>query len=248
MGSFQGFKRGQARRRTAGSFSRSKKRRTFRMRRSEALLGVEKKFYDTSLSGATVNSPTDASSGELDPSATSMISTPAQGDGEQNRDGKKIIGKSVQVSGTLNLASVADATAFTLYPAEVKVFLALVLDTQTNGAQLNSEDVFKNTAGSAASCVTPQRNMLFASRFKVLKSEVLTLPARLVSYDGTNIELSGCQEAFNWFVKLNNLPINFNSGTTASVANVVDNSIHLIGYSQNSLVTITYNARLRFVG
>jgi len=59
-------------------------------RGTRGFLGVERKFYDTALTATAIVSPTDCTGAELDPSATSMISTPAQGDSEQNRDGKQI--------------------------------------------------------------------------------------------------------------------------------------------------------------
>jgi len=78
--------------------------------RSGGFLGIEKKFYDTGLTSAALTAPTDATGGEHDPSSTSMISTPAQGDSEQNRDGKRIVIKSVQITGVVRCASQTDQT------------------------------------------------------------------------------------------------------------------------------------------
>ena len=47
--------------------------------RTAGFLGIEKKFYDTSLVDAALTAPTDCTGGEHDPSATSMISAPAGG-------------------------------------------------------------------------------------------------------------------------------------------------------------------------
>jgi len=79
-------------------------------RRTAGFLGIEKKFYDTGLTSAALTAPTDATGGEHDPSSTSMISTPAQGDSEQNRDGKRIVIKSVQITGVVRCASQTDQT------------------------------------------------------------------------------------------------------------------------------------------
>jgi len=76
--------------------------------RSAGFLGIEKKFYDTALIAGDLTAPTDGTGSEFDPSTTSMISTPAQGDSEQNRDGKKILIKSVQVTGVVTCAAQAD--------------------------------------------------------------------------------------------------------------------------------------------
>lgn len=214
--------------------------------RTAGFLGVEKKFYDTTLAASAIATSTDATGGELDPSATSMISTPAQGDGEQQRDGKKIVIESVQVKGTVYQAVSANQTSGI---QERQAFLALVLDMQTNAAQLNSEDVFKNLAGDAFGAVNPLRNLLQSSRFKVLRIEKINMPIPHASWDGTNIEIGGATCSFDWFVKFpgGGLPVNFNAGTTASVANVVDNSLHVIGFATAAL-SLTYNARIRFMG
>lgn len=214
--------------------------------RTAGFLGIETKFYDTNLNLTGISTATDCSGAELDPSATSMISTPAVGDGEQNRDGKRIVIKSVQLAGTLRGAPQANQTAVDDQPI---VFVALVLDTQTNGAQLNSEDVYKNLNNQTATLAKPLRNLLFAQRFKVLKSASFQMPAPTVTYDGTNIEQGGTQVNFEWFLPME-LPVNFNAGTTSSVANVIDNSLHVIAFvtSPDVAVSLAYNARIRFQG
>jgi len=214
-------------------------------RRTAGFLGIEKKFYDTMLIAGALTAPTDATGGEFDPSATSMISTPAQGDTEQNRDGKKIVIKSLIFKGRLATAQTINQTTV---PQPTEYFVAIVLDTQTNGAQLNSEDVYKNLGANAATTCRPTRNLLFSNRFKVLK-EWCGVLYPTVSYDGTNIEAGGDTVQFDAFIPLD-LNVNFNSGTTASVANVIDNSLHVIAFANSTVMSpaISYNARIRFMG
>lgn len=213
--------------------------------RSAGFLGLETKFYDTSLADAAISVATDASGAEVDPSTTSMISTPAVGDSEQNRDGKKIVARYAEIKGIVNFAAQANQVAADEGNC---IMVALVLDTQTNGAQMNSEDCFKNVAAVARTNASPLRNLLFGSRFRVLRTEVFEMNTKALTYDGTNIEQPGIRRPFSWYVPLKNLTINFNAGTTASVANVVDNSLHMIAYSTAPDCYISYNARLRFVG
>jgi len=217
-------------------------------RRTAGFLGIEKKFYDTTLANTALTAPTDATGGEYDPSATSMISTPAQGDGEQNRDGKRIVIKSVQIKGQV---STAPLTAQTVLTNPTDIFVALVQDMQTNGAQMNSEDCFKNTSADAFQASQPVRNLLFSSRFRVLKEWNFTLEpkASVNNASATTVSIQGTRQDFECFIPME-LPVNFNSGTTASVANVIDNSLHVIAYcSSVTLVPkIWYNARIRFMG
>lgn len=214
--------------------------------RTAGFLGIETKFYDTNYQLTAVANNADCSGGEADPSVTSMISTPAVGDTEQDRDGKRIVIKSVQISGVLRQAPQINQTALDDQP---NVFVAVVLDTQSNGAQLNSEDVYANLNNERATLAKPLRNLLYAQRFTVLKSECMQLPVPTSSYDGTNIEIGGTCTNFDWFIPLE-LPVNFTAGTTASIANVVDNSIHVIAFSNTAdpVVSLAYNARIRFQG
>jgi len=217
-------------------------------RRTAGFLGIEKKFYDTSLDPTALPAPTDCSGGEFDPSGTSMISTPAQGDTEQNRDGKRIVIKSVQVSGSVATPA---ATALTATVAPVECFIALVLDMQTNGAQLNSEDVYKNHSADASNATNPLRNLLFSSRFRVLKEwSVLLEPKTAVNNaSATTVSVAGTRGEFDCFIPLD-LNVNFNSGTSASIANVIDNSLHIVAFCSSTTLapTIGYNARIRFMG
>jgi len=211
-------------------------------------LGIETKFYDTGLAATAIPAPTDSTGGELDPSSTSMISTPAQGDTEQNRDGKKIVIKNVQFKGQVyknaqaNQSSADNATF---------AYVAIVLDTQSNAAQMNSEDCFKNTNATVDGAPFCMRNLLFSSRFRVLKDWRVCIKPPTLSWDGTNMEQGGDSAEIDWFYQFpdGGLPVNFNSGTTASIANVIDNSLHVIAFADvASSVVLAYNARIRFQG
>lgn len=224
--------------------------------RTGGLLGLEVKFLDAPRTLTAIASPADATGGEMDPSSviTGCLSAPAQGDGPSNRDGNRIAMKSIYITG---LISIAGQSALAALNAEVfpTVFLALVLDTQTNAAQLNSEDVFTNPNASGDTAAQPLRNMSFTNRFKVLKT--LTIPgSRFFAVASNNaaattISTTGCHLPFSLSKNLGGLKVQFTTGsTTADVAGVIDNSLHLIAYcsSTASNPTIAYNSRLRFVG
>ncbi len=228
-----------------GGYRRSRSQAS-RNRRSGGFLGIESKFYDTSLTAAALTAPTNCAGMEHDPSATVMISTPAQGDSEVQRDGKRIVITSVQITGTANIPGSINQTVAHTTPL---IFIALVLDTQTNGALLDSEDVFLNPSGLAGNSVSPLRNLVNNPRFRVLKKWSISHDNNTHVHDGTNIEVGGLLSTFNCYLKLD-LPVNFNAGTTASIANVVDNSLHILACASSVGLapTITYNARIRFQG
>jgi len=211
--------------------------------RTGGLLGMELKFLDES-QNVSLTAPTDASGGEVDPTAN-CIGCPAQGDGASNRDGRAYVVKSILVQGVLNVPAQTDQTAA---DSATTCYVALVQDQQTNGAQLNSEDVFSNPVAAALSAPQCFRNMSFITRFKVLDWCKHTLQQPPMSYDGTNIEQGGVQQPFSLkftgAVKVNC------SGTTQNVNQVQDNSFHLIAYCSNTGLApvLQYNVRTRFLG
>lgn len=213
--------------------------------RTGGFTGIERKFYDTALSGAAISAPADAAGGEQDPSATILLNTITQGDGESQRDGRKCTVYTTYVKGIITCAAQINQT---VPDNACKIYIALVLDTQTNGATIASENVFKNASANAINASNPMRNMQFTQRFRVLDTAEVTLQNANISWDGTNMEQSGLIETF----KLSsNLQFNtLYSGTTESVANITDNSLHVIAYTNNTELSplISYNARVRFVG
>jgi len=217
--------------------------------RTGGLLGIEKKFLDCNLSSTAFAAPTNATGGEFPPTAgsTGCYSAPAQGDGPTNRDGNKIVIVQMDWKGTISCASQADQTA-----ADITTFvlLAMVQDTQTNGAQLNSEDVFSNPAAGASTATDVFRNMSYTRRFKILAMTRKKLSMPTLTWDGTNIEQTGFHLpiSLSWRGKI---PVTFTTAsTTADIANVTDNSIQLVGFCTNTSLAplLSGNMRMRFYG
>lgn len=248
------FRAGMAKRRAyrvanyGGSYAR---RNSIALRnvRTGGLLGIEKKYLDAPLTATALSAPTDASGGEYPPTSavTGCLTAPAQGDGPSNREGNKIVVTDCLVQGVINVAAQANQTATDVSPV---IMVALVMDTQTNGAQLNSEDVYSNIGGTAILATSPNRNMSYTQRFKVLKVWKKQLRIPSITYDGTNIEQTGFNSPFKlkWKGKM---PVTFTTGsTTADIANVTNNSIQVVAYANDlSLApTISYNSRVRFFG
>jgi len=215
---------------------------------SMGFMGIEKKFLDTAKGVTTVAATAALTGGEYDPVAgsTGCLSCPATGDTEQSRDGKRIVIDSLILKGQLSLPQ-NDTLADPIAPG--KVFVAVVLDTQTNGAQMNSEDCFKNFSAAAYLNSSPTKNLLFGNRFRILKSQVFDLTPP--GFTGTTATYghNGVQRNFDWYIPFKGgLPVNMNAGTTADVANVIDNSIHVIAFADVGNTTIQYNGRIRFQG
>lgn len=218
-------------------------------KRSNAAIAIEKKFLDNSIAATALTAPTDFTGGEVDPATTLCLTAPAQGDGASNREGKQIIGKSLQIKGQVFALG---NEAQTSPPLSVQCIVACVLDTQTNNAQMNSEDLWTNVQASAALNACPLRNMNFGKRFKVLKQEVFNLENTALSHFAVDSFTKSSRSAiFDWFIPLNDLRINFNTTATGVIGNVLDNSIHMIAFTNTTsevTPTLIYNSRFRFVG
>lgn len=211
-------------------------------------LGIEKKFLDSALGASTIASAGALTGGMYDPNGTGCtgcLSIPAQNDTEQGRDGKRIVIDSLILKGYVALAPFTGSAPI----VSLKIFVAVVLDTQTNGAQMTSELCFKNLLGSALGSVDPMKNLLSGKRFRILKSQVFDLTPSGISPTSATVAFNGVRRDFDWYIPFKGgLPVEMNSGVTADVANCVDNSIHVVAFSTLADSTIAYNARIRFQG
>lgn len=225
--------------------------------RVQGFLGLEKKFYDTALPAASIVTTVGLTLGIYNPTAsgypgsitvTNGIAVPSQGPGPQQRIGKSITVKSVQIKGIVsyNGGTLVDGSA----PGPHNVFCALVLDTQTNGAQCTSESIFQNLGSTIYPSWVPSRNLLNSKRFKILKSETFDLTAVAFSHNANGYSVvGGVARAIDWYLPLE-LPVTFTDQSDEDIANVVDNSLHFVAfYNQTSgTAYVSYNARIRFLG
>lgn len=236
--------------------------RTLANATSAGFLGIEKKFLDMARTEVAISAAAALTSGEVDPSATSgpgggsggcidCLSCPAQGDSEQQRDGKRFVIDSLILKGYVRFYP----TATTAVLDPVKVFVAVVLDTQTNGAQMSSEDCFKNFLASEETAICPMKNLLSGNRFRILKSQTYDLTPQGVYAAGANFASNSVRRDFDWYfpfkggLRVSLKDGDSNSGQNATVANVVDNSLHVIAFAtEASKAYISYNARIRFQG
>jgi len=216
--------------------------------RQGGFIDKEVKFLDTAKTVTAI--PATVTSAEMPPTSgcTGCISAPAQGDGPSNRDGKKCLITNVLVNGQVTRAGGADQADV---PIGISYHVALVLDRQSNGATLNSEDVYQ-AAGSGQTTLA-LRNLQYSKRFQVLAVHKGYLASPMVGTDGSFTNSSGGQEENFVLQKGLNLPVTFTTGTTADIANVIDNSLHVIAFADTSStapnqLSLAYDARIRFVG
>lgn len=246
----------QAKRRYAPKYTpvvrqavRAAKRSVANMR-TGGYLGIEKKFLDCAWNSVAINSSTDGSGIEMQPSSgcTDCISVPAQGDGESQRDGRKYTITDVWVSGNIDTSPIPDQAD----ASDIKgYYFALVLDTQANGATLVSENVFVNPSTlSDAMLPQPLRNLQNSKRFRILASKYIRPGGMYSITDGTATGSLSQQNSpvvsLGWKGKI----VCDSTGTTAAVASASDNAIHLVACVGAAVGTPVFRgkSRVRFYG
>lgn len=201
-------------------------------------MGIELKFIDTV---KTFTAVLDSwVGGEMDP-AVGGLCCPVKGTGPSDRDGDEIRVKKIDIRGLIRMDKQSDQDDVL---NSVKYCICLIQDTQTNGAQLNAEDVMVATDPETSSF----RNLQYKKRFKVLKRWEGVLNEISTFTDGANTGSTvGTAQMFGCQVSLNE-PVNF-VGNAGTIADVGDNSWHLIACTdQAGRLTMSYSSRVRFVG
>lgn len=222
--------------------------------RTGGYMGAEIKFLDNALNGSIISNLPNLSDGLQDPANIDCLNAPDQGSGPQNREGRKIFMKSIHISGSVIFVPQFDNTVVPTIP---DVYLALVLDTQTNKTQMSSGDCFTNPGGTSDTITCPFRDLEYTSRFKVLKKWHMRGPDLDLDVTGaTTHETIGKVCHFEMHRKLYNIPVTFvGNAVPNTVGNIMDNSLHLVAFCNGATdgddqtaiqVNLSYNARLRF--
>lgn len=218
--------------------------------RTGGFMGKEHKFVDSAWNGTAIDSSTDGADGEMLPTTgvTNCISAPAQGDGENQRDGRRYVLTDIEVTGMIGTSpnpNLADVTELYGY------YFALVLDKQTNKAVIVSENVFVNPSTSGSAMLPyPLRNLENENRFEILDAKYIPPGGVYAGTDGSNTVSTSPMAAQRVVLKWSGrIPVVAN-GTTAAVSSVSDNSVHLIAYAGLAGWTPTFvgKARVRFYG
>ncbi len=218
-------------------------------RRTGGFVGKELKFHDTKSNVNLVKSST-ATGLEVDPATTLCLNAMVQGTGPTERIGRRIWMKSIQIEGHVAFPGQTLQTAPNI---DHVCTIWIVLDTQTNKAQAQSEQVFTNVA--ALTTMTPYlyRNMENTDRFRILKKKTIRMRTDVTSEgaiaDPPKYAHSGQRVPFKMFIYLKKLTTLFDPASTlGTISQVMDNSLHVMaGVSDTGGVPIIdYQARLRF--
>lgn len=213
-------------------------------------------YYDNaSMTDVSANDATWAGA-EADPrqqtAAYGCLPVPQQGDTYADRNGRKIFLKDIKIRGIVSFTGADSITsAGNIGPARI----VIVKDTRTNGAQLNAEDVLGPGIGSDGNASLTADSALMAltnpngwGRYQVMKDKLFRMSAVPLVNDGTDGAQFGYEIPFKMTIKCN-CEVNFN-GSAGAVANIVDNSFHLLAACDggSGAPVLSYVARTSFVG
>lgn len=210
----------------------------------------EMKYFDSLLTITSVTASTNWTSTEYDPNTVPVagintLFAPTQGAGISQRIGKACKVHKIKIHGELQMPAqtnqvVADAANITR--------IALVQDMQTNSTQCQGEQVFTAPATATAPLATEAfQNIDNFGRFKVLKDKFFTFNSPTLTWDGTNLEQSGMVKRFSWTIKFKKpVEVRFNATNGGTIADIVDNSWHIIANTSNSDLApfIVYQCRV----
>lgn len=204
----------------------------------------EMKYFDTFLTATAIPATTDWTGTEFDPATFLTLVVPVVGAGVNQRIGKAIKVLKIKVRGAIQSTSQMDQTAGD--PA-AQVRLILHQDKQTNAAQAQGENVMSTPSANALVTTNGFQNIDNFGRFQVLADRTIVLENPNISWDGTNLEQQGLITPF----KINHtfkkpVVMRFNATNGGTIADIVDNSFHIIATASNAGLTPTigYSCRV----
>lgn len=216
----------------------SRKTRAAALLRTGGYASRELKFHDEGYTQTLTNDLSSVTA-LAEHATNNQLCGIAQGSAENQRIARCAYIKSAYIKGHINLPSAAAAEN------NGYASLWLVLDTQSNAAQMKADDFLVNY-GTAYSADALQ-NLQYSDRFKLLKYKRIRFPPRNCFGNASTSSVGAQDIPFEIYWKGHIKKEH--TGTTANVSDVTNNSIHLIAIRSedaHASTTITYQARVRY--
>lgn len=204
----------------------------------------ETKYFDSERTTTAIAvSGADWTNTELDPTTANCLFFPSPGTAYNNREGRKVYVKKMKINGWIQV----DPTEGTDIPANCTNCRVIVYqDKQTNGQQSQGEQLM-DSGGSNLATLMFQNTANFG-RFQVLKDKSFTFPNPSITWDGTNIVTAPFKRLFKISLKFNQpILVNYNNTNGSTVADIVDNSFHLIANASDGDYPVSLGYKVRTV-
>lgn len=213
--------------------------------RGAAVMG-EMKYFDCNLEAAAIAATTSTwvAGTMMDPATTINLGSaavatplalcvPTVGAALNQRVGRKIMVHKIKIHGTINVPAQAAQAAS---DSATKIRVVLVQDQQTNAAQMTGAQLF-NDSTSAVSTINSFQNPNNFGRFRVLKDKMLSLGNLNMAGSPSTADVIQAGQKVNFKFAVNfKKPItcHFNATNGGTVADIVDNSFHMVAACDNS--------------
>jgi len=167
----------------------------------------------------------------------------AQGTGEQDRIGRKIICKSLFLRGHIRLLDHSGAT----FPDYNMIRIMVIEDRQCNGANATTAEIFE-TPPIGPDLISSFNNLANKNRFKTHLDKFVPLNYTTLS-GTTNLYASGKLIPFKFFKKLN-IPVEFSGTGTSTISNIQSSNLFVFLWTVTADLNVQFDciSRVRFVG
>lgn len=204
------------------------------------VIAGEMKYFDCAMqTTALVAATTTWVAGSMkDPSTTINLGSaavatplclfaPTVGSALNQRVGRQVKMMKVKVRGTIEVPL---QTVQTIVDSATQIRVLLVLDKQTNAAQMTGAALMNDGADPDSTLDSFQNPNNFG-RFQVLKdrSYVFEQKCAVNNAAATTVSIGGLMKTFNFTHRFKNpLTVHFNATNGGTVADIVDNSLHVL--------------------
>ena len=212
----------------------------------------EMKYFDTERTQGNLAASTDWTATEYPPNVgtPNTICVPVQGTAINNRVGREVTVYKIKVRGLITVSAQTGQNAGDNYSV---CRVALVQDTQTNGAQAQGEEIFAApVTASAVQASSSFQSLANTGRFKVWKDKWIVMEDPNMANDTGatgGIVTTGIAKRFS-FVKTfkKGLKVRFNGTNGGTIADIVDHSWSIYANTTFTTLTpqITYQARVSY--
>lgn len=209
-----------------------------------AVLG-EMKYFDLMNNGTNVPNSQTWAAAIHDPSPADTLCVPVVGAGVNQRIGKEINILKLKIRGQfVYTAKEGNASAV----APVVIRYGIVQDMQTNATQLLASQVMSPTSGTNNVAPFTFQNIDNFGRFKVLKDKVCVIQDPNMT--GTDVlhDINGKTVTFKMTLKFRQpIKVRFNNTNGGTVADIIDNSLHVFANSNaptNGTIELRYLSRV----
>jgi len=199
---------------------------------------AENHYFDSERSLNIVSCATSWAGCMADPTPANCLFSPVQGDDISQRQGRRVFLKKIRINGSVAIPTQPGPDPY------ANIRIVVVQDMQTNGSQMTATQLL--SSGAAADGIHMFQSTLNFGRFKILKDKTFNMADRALAGVAGAFQEQFKVAEFKFSLKPN-CYINYNSGNTNSISDVVDNSFHILAGATDSASSPVLNYKCRCV-